>query len=197
MFNTDTRLRELGSKAVEGVITDEEFAELVQLSKAKQELREGRVVLIAELRQTLQSRDVTIDELFSAAEIAAALPRDVALARPVVRAKTAVPVRERNAARPWVLQQTGPVLIDIPKYNRGGVPCRYCKGQPLRYYVPKTLKLLNDGQLEANLARHYTEQGREYFATDEGRVELAKLVTAIRSHPMKQALTQQQGATHV
>ena len=197
MFKTDTRLHELGSKAVEGVITDEEFAELVQLSKAKQEPREGRVVLIAELRQTLQSRGVTIDELFSPAEIAAALPQSGARGRSAVHPNSALPARQREATRPWVMQQTGPVLIEIPKYSLGGFPCRYCQGQPLRYYVPKTLKLLDDGQLEANLTRHFTDQGRVYFATDEGRAELARLVKVIRAHPMKRQFTQESGANHV
>ena len=42
MFDGDIRLRELSNKAAEGGMTDEEFAELAQLSRAKQKLREDR-----------------------------------------------------------------------------------------------------------------------------------------------------------
>lgn len=42
MSGNEKRLRELSNKAVEGTMSDEEFAELAQLSKAKQKLREDR-----------------------------------------------------------------------------------------------------------------------------------------------------------
>lgn len=66
-----------------------------------------------------------------------------------------------------------------------GVPCRYCKGQSSPYYVSKDLKRLDDGQLEANLATWYTAAGREYFATDEGKIELAQLANYIKTHKLK------------
>ena len=75
MDENDARLRVLGNKALEGAITDEELAELAQLSRAKQKLREERAALIAALKDNLQSQGITIAELFSAAEITAALPR--------------------------------------------------------------------------------------------------------------------------
>ncbi len=69
--------------------------------------------------------------------------------------------------------------------GQNGFPCRYCKGQLLPYYVAKGWKALDDGQLEANLERHFTVAGREYFATDTGRAELAQLAQHIRTHSLK------------
>lgn len=51
--------------------------------------------------------------------------------------------------------------------------------------VSKNWKLLDNGQLEANLERHFTAQGRKYFATPEGQAELARLVNYIRTHGIK------------
>lgn len=72
MIDNETRLRELGIKAVDGVMSDEEFAELAQLSKAKRMLRESRALMIANIRETLRSQGITIQELFSAEEISLA-----------------------------------------------------------------------------------------------------------------------------
>lgn len=183
MLDNDTRLRELSLKAVEGAMSDEEFAELAQLSRAKQKLREGRAALIAGWRETLQSQGITIHELYAADDIArAALLNGALLGQRVPSVKSA---RKPGATRPWERQQTGVALIEIPNARRGGNTCRYCKGQPLRYYVPKDLKLLDDGQLEANLARYYTVAGRLHFATDDGKTELARLLKYIQTHGMK------------
>lgn len=42
-----------------------------------------------------------------------------------------------------------------------------------------------DGHLEANLESWYTAAGRAYFATDEGKAELAQLVNYIKTHKLK------------
>lgn len=182
MSDNERRLRELSNKAIEGDMTDEEFAELAQLSKAKQKLREDRVAMIAGLRETVQSQGITIRELFTDAEIAAAVPRSGSLGRRVVRAK---PARSPSPAATWVRQKTGVALLEVDLEGSNGFPSRYCMGQILPYYVPKGLKLLDDGQLESNLARHFTETGKQYFATPEGQAELARLVSYIRSHKLK------------
>ncbi len=72
MIDNETRLRELAVKAVDGVMSEEEFAELVQLSNAKRMLRESRALMIANIRETLRSQGITIQELFSAEEISLA-----------------------------------------------------------------------------------------------------------------------------
>lgn len=180
MSGNEKRLRELSNKAIEGTMSDEEFAELAQLSKAKQKLREDRAAMIAGLRETVQSRGIAVDELFTPAEIAAA--QRGSLGRRVARAK---PARSPSPAATWVRQKTGVALLEVDLEGSNGFPCRYCMGQILPYYVPKGLKQLDDGQLESNLARHFTETGKQYFATPEGQAELARLVDYIRSHKPK------------
>lgn len=184
MSENDTRLKELGVKAVNGNMNEEEFAELAKLSRAKQQLREGRTALITSLQQSLRNEGVTIHELYSAAEIAAAVPtRHGELARPASWGKQ--PRKAGASAKHWVRQKSGLVLIQVNRPGSLGTPCRYCKGQQMAYYVPANLKQLDDGNLEANLERCYTEDGKQYFATDEGRAELARLVEYVRTGKVK------------
>ncbi|MBK6593260.1 MAG: hypothetical protein IPG23_11220 [Burkholderiales bacterium] len=185
MFENDARLRELGIKAVQGQMSDEEFAELAQLSRAKQQARAERTKLISELQASLRSQGVTIQELYTVAEITAAarnsgegLGLRVAGPKQAVKPPSATP-------RTWVRQKTGLTLLQINKPGIQGLPCRYCKGQLLARYVPASLKQLDDGNLEANLEPHYTEEGRQYFATDDGRAELARLVQYVRNGKVK------------
>ncbi len=182
MFDKDTRLRQLSLKAVEGTMSDEEFVELSQLSKAKQKVRQDRAAMIAGLRETLGSQGIAIQELFTVDEIAAALPNRSSLGSRVVRAR---PARTQGSAGTWVRQKSGVVLVEVSLDGSNGLPSRYCQGQRLPYYLPKGLKMLDDSQLESNLARHFTETGKQYFATDTGKVELDRLVRHIRTHDIK------------
>jgi hypothetical protein len=184
MFENEARLRELGIKAVQGQMTDEEFAELAQLSRAKQQLRVERIKLISDMQASLRSQGITIQELYTAAEIAAAARSSgEGLGLRVTGGKQAV--KPEGRTRTWVRQKTGLTLLQIDKPGSHGMPCRYCKGQLLARYVPASLKQLDDGHLEANLERYYTVEGKEYFATDEGRAELARLVQYVRGGKVK------------
>lgn len=185
MIDTEARLRELSLKAIEGAMSDEEFAELAQLSRAKKKARQDRAALIAGLKESLQSQGITINELFSAAEISAAATQvTTSVARRAVKPKTA-----GGGSGNWVRQKQGLVLVEISKPGMRGLPSRYCKGQNTGYYVPKTFKDLDDGQLEANLDRYTTDAGKEYFATDEGRAERSQLLDSIRTKKVKPART--------
>ena len=176
MIETEARLRELSLKAVEGAMSDEEFAELAQLSRAKQKARQDRAALIAGLKESLQRQGITIAELFSADEISAAVAR-----------RAAKPKTAGGGSGNWVRQKQGLVLVEISKPGLRGLPSRYCKGQSESYYVPKTFKDLDDGQLEANLDRYTTDAGKEYFATEEGHAERSRLLDSIRSKKVKPA----------
>lgn len=55
----------------------------------------------------------------------------------------------------------------------------------MAHYVPANLKEQDDGNLEANLERCYTDAGKQYCATGEGQVELARLVQYIRTRQVK------------
>ncbi len=186
MFEDETRLRNLSSRAIEGVITDEEFAELMQLSKAKRKTQEDRATLLTGFRETLDKHAIAIHDLFSASEIAAAVQsRKMGVTSELI----VKPKGRKSGSKSAQFQfKNGPVLIEISAVTKRGFACRYCKGQPLPGYVSKALKLLDDGQLEANLERYYTALGQEYFATADGSVELARLLNYIKTHQVKPQL---------
>lgn len=123
-----------------------------------------------------------IHEIFTPAEIVAALPQLGAVGRRAARVKEP---RSPSPAATWVRQKTGIVLVEVNLEGGNGFPSRYCLGQSLPYYVPKGLKVLDDGRLEANLAQHFTETGKQYFATADGQAELARLVSYIRTRKLK------------
>ena len=184
MCDNEARLRELGSLAVQGLLSDEEFAELALLSRGKQQARAQRADLITDLRASMLTRGVTVHDLFTAAEIAAAARSSVvSLGTRVTRAPRAS--APDSSQKTWVRQKTGVPLIQIDRPGTKGMPCRYCKGQLLAPYVPSSLKQLDDGKLEANLERYYTDEGKQYFATDAGRAELARLVEYVRGGKIK------------
>ena len=185
MFDNDTRLRELSLKAIEGTMSDEEFVELSQLSKAKQKVREDRATMIAELRNTMGTHGIAIQDLFSVDEITSALPSKSSLGRRVSRTKS---TPTQRSAGTWVRQKSGVVLVEVNLDGSNGFPTRYCMGQRLPHYLPKGLKVLDDGQLETNLARHFTETGKQYFATEAGKAELDQLLRYIGSHDIKPRL---------
>ncbi len=80
------------------------------------------------------------------------------------------------------------MLVEVRQAGFNGFPCRCVKGQLLSPHVSKGFKRLDDGQLEVNLERCYTPEGRAYFATDEGRADLARLVHYIKTHRLNPRL---------
>ena len=72
MFNDDVRLQELSLKAQAGEMSDQEFTELGQLSRAKKVGREARAARIAELRQALRAERIGLADLYSRDEIMSA-----------------------------------------------------------------------------------------------------------------------------
>jgi hypothetical protein len=186
MFNDDARLQQLSVKAQAGDMSDDEFTELAQLSRAKKVHREARSARITGLRETLRAEQIGLADLYSRDEIMSAALAGTSDSGPL----GSVPRRARRLAPPQRIaidgashsrQKSGLVLIEAMAPGGRGAPCRYCKGESLaKPYVAKGFKALDDGQLEANLARHSTAAGREYFATDEGRAELARLMRFIQ-----------------
>ncbi len=156
MIDSETRLRELGCKAVDGVMTDEEFAELAQLSTAKRALRERRATMIANIRETLRSEGIAAQELFSAEEIALAGARSGARVGKVVRTK-----KDLAAIETTVGTSKGP--------RRGGAlfavgECRMLMQQVLR---ESATPLTGSEMVRAVLAK------KALPATDEASVRLA------------------------
>lgn len=184
MVEYDTRLRELSTKAIDGALSDDEFAELAQLSRIKRAWRAKRAANIAALRDAMLRQGIAIHDVFTLAEIEAALPppdSDGGLAStPLPKAGNAAHAKRSRASR-----QFGSALIEVTRIGRAGYPARYYKGQPLRNKVCAAFKALDDGQLESNLARHYTEYGQQYFATLQGKQDLARLLMYIRGEQVQ------------
>lgn len=189
MLDNENRLHELSNKAADGTMSEDELAELARLSMAKKKAREERSSLLSEIRENLTQHAITILDLFSPKEIAAASPKQDLAAKRLAPTARERPAKTARTVGTWVRQKkAGVVLVEVSHDGVNGFPSRYCMGQAMPPYVSKGLKLLDDGQLEANLERYYTAKGRAYFATDAGRAELAQLVTYIRTHKLKPPL---------
>jgi hypothetical protein len=168
MFENEARLRELGRKAAEGAMSEEEFAELAGLAKAKREAKAERGDVVARMRETVAANGITVHDLYAAADI-------VAVAKSLAASKKG-PKTDSTRSR-----RSGAVLIEMDSTHTKGAPVRYCKGQALPNYVPLAFKKLDDGNLEANLARFTTDEGRAHFATAEGARELARWMKYIKN----------------
>lgn len=193
MFVHQERLQALSQKAIEGSITEDEFVELTQLSRAKQQIRVKREELISDLQKSVQTRKIAMQELFSSEAIVAAAST---IRLPPTATQVTTVVRNHGSAQPEQNSQEvnnapstqrgrGAILIEISKPGVQGLPCRYRLGQTMSYYVPPAMKALENGNLESNLDSHTTEAGKVYFATEEGQAERAKLLEYIRTRRAK------------
>lgn len=185
MFQDDALLVQLTLRAREGEISDDELVQLGQLAKAKKQHRDERAARIAGLKELLKAEGIVVTDLFSVDEISyAAVATGQITDFLKAKARGANRPAPKRAERPeggWVRRKTGLVLVEV-KLPGAGQPCRYCKGESLiKAYVARGFKSLDDGQLEANLTRYYTDAGREYFATEDGQVELARLIRFIKA----------------
>lgn len=189
LLKDDARLRHLGSLALAGELSESELNELARLSLAKKAHREARVARIAELRAVLTAEGINPTDLYSTHEMTQALKTAGVSTGPgdggPIRTRPAAPTRSEKATngRPdYSRRKSGLVLVEALTLGGRGSPCRYCQGESLaKPYVAKAFKALDDGQLETNLARHYTEAGRAYFATADGQAELARLLRFIQT----------------
>lgn len=169
------RFRDLQGKLGSFSITDEEQRELADLVARAQKVFQERDSVISRLKLEIAENVVTITDLFSAADIRTAMRQTVAPAEKPVLAGRRKAVRGANKAG-------SPVLIRVKVGKGAGAPSKYCKGQKLPAVVPKNFKALDtDGALSDNLSRYYTDEGRIYFATPEGRAELATLQNYIQT----------------
>lgn len=183
MLENEIRLRNLSAKAIEGTIADDEFAELMQLSKAKRKLQDDRTAMLAQFKETIQKHGITLQDLFPDAEIAASsnFNKQISVSARDIKLK-----QLRNNKKSGLINyKNGPVLIEVNNLTQPGTACRYCMGQTLPYYVSKAWKNLDDGHLEVNLAHHYTTLGQEYFLTTDGVIELTRLLNYIKTHQVK------------
>lgn len=172
-MNAPKRLLELLELARAGQISDEEFEELEMLTKAKRQAIENRRSLIRNVRANLDAENIGINDLFKMEEILAAAN---------ALSENSVGTRDEPSSSKQ-FTRTGSVLLEVKIPGGRGSPCKYCLGQDLPRAVPKSLKGLDDGNLEANLTKRFTDAGKTYFITEQGKEELARLIEFIRAGP--------------
>lgn len=172
-MNAPKRLLELLDLAGAGQISDEEFEELEMLAKAKRQAIENRRNLIQSIRANLIAQNIGVNDLFQLEEILAAVN---VLPEKSDETKDEPRLGKRSS-------RTGNVLLEVKIPGGRGSPSRYCCGQDLPRTVPKRLKDLDDGNLEANLTKYYSVFGKTYFDTSQGKDELARLIAFIRTGP--------------
>lgn len=173
--NAQQRFKELQDKLNNFSISADEQKELVELVASAQKMASERDSVVARLKTDIAAYGVGVAELFGAAEIrqASGVGRAAAGSLKDLGKRKTKPASEARATS---------VLIRAKVGKGAGAPSKYYRGQKLPPVVPKNFKALDDGQaLSANLAKHYTDEGRVYFATAEGQVELQRLEQYIRT----------------
>ncbi len=167
------RFKELQEKLARFSISNEEQLELADLVAKAQKVFQERDSVIARLKAEIAENVLTVTDLFSAGEIRAAGRQPTAK-----NEKTTPAGRKAKAGGRAGI----PVLIHAKVGKGAGAPSKYYKGQKLPPVVPKNFKALDEGgALSANLARYHTAEGKLYFATPEGKAELATLENYIRT----------------
>jgi len=85
-------------------------------------------------------------------------------------------------------QRGGDVLIaDVKTASGKGAGSNYHKGQKIPQYVPKAFKELlaaNKSNFEAALKEYFTDAGKAYFATKDGKAELEAFVSFVKTKPI-------------
>lgn len=173
--NAQQRFKALQDKLSNFSISAEEQKELVELVASAQKMALERDSVVARLKTDIAAYGVAVTELFSAAELRQAAGTGRAVAGPLkdLGKRKTKPASEARAAT---------VLIRAKVGKGAGAPSKYYRGQKLPPVVPKNFKALDDGQaLSTNLAHHFTDEGRAYFATAEGQLELQRLEQYIRT----------------
>lgn len=169
------RFRHLQGKLSTFSITPEEQRELADLVAKAQKVFQERDSVIARLQAEIAENVISISDLFSASEIRSAVRQSGAVA------EKPAPSSRRKAVRGGG-KVDNPVLIRAKVGKGAGAPSKYSRGQKLPPVVPKNFKALDvDGTLSDNLSKYYTDEGRIYFATPEGRAELVILENYIRA----------------
>lgn len=173
MDTTQDRLESLLNLVRSGNISETEFSELSELTKARRIATEKRIAVIKEIKDLAAKEQIGMLDLYTKEEF-----NDVYKSfQSIVKQPQSTSTRKDN--------RTGFLVIEVKKPGGRGAPGRFYHGQTIPKIVPKSFKSLDDGNLEANLAQHYTENGKKYFTTPQGIEEMEKLVQCIKASPAR------------
>ncbi|MFA7239455.1 MAG: hypothetical protein WC091_05025 [Sulfuricellaceae bacterium] len=170
-----------------GDITDEQEAELIALRRELQRNKQERSNHLASIRTMIAELGVSIEELFVAEAIVAAAQKlggGAVGSRTATGRSTEKNVRASDANEVLLLlpKEAGVKGPPVWKYRRGRVFERGSGTTPrpwpmkLRQFPTKLLML---GHSVDSLRPFFTPEGAAYFATEQGQVELTKLVDIV------------------
>lgn len=149
-------------KAMDGLMT--------KLKKVKEEIgnyEKERTATIGEISAAIVENEVKLTELSVEAQKVLGAKQE----------KSAGATRGKNKPR-------GVALIVLPKTGARGATASYTKGQEIGSYVSPRFKALYEADkanFESELKKHFTEDGKKYFATPEGAAELKVYVEAVKT----------------
>ncbi len=178
----NTRKQELVALISEGSTDKSIFEELMSLNEVEVVVKRARAENIAQLLKSIAELEVQFTEIHSAFPLNQI--EEVAISLGLLRSKsTSLGVRSARAIAVRDTRRTGVILIRVANLSGMGAPATYNQGQAMPRHVPKAFKSLferSDGLFDAELAKHFTDEGRAYFAGEEGRKELAKFVNFVK-----------------
>ena len=178
----NTRKQELVALISEGSTDKSIFEELMSLNEVEVVVKRARAESIAQLLKSIAELEVQFKEIHSAFPLNQI--EEVAISLGLLRSKsTSLGVRSARATPARDTRRTGAVLIRVANLSGMGAPATYNEGQAIPRHVPKAFKSLferSDVLFEAELAKHFTDEGRAYFASEEGREDLAKFVKFVK-----------------
>jgi hypothetical protein len=174
------RFSELQARLALFAITESEQKEVSVLVLKAQKTAAERGAVIESVRKLIADNGIGVSAVFSAEEIQRAAASIFG---------TGKGPRKQGAATEKVAKTkpTGGdvVLIQVKLDKAAGAPSRYKKGQKLGKFVSKNFKQLDtDGTLVENLLHYATPLGKAYFATEEGKTELATFARYVQETPV-------------
>ncbi len=174
-------LRELAAGSVDEGL----YAELRQLNAAQASAKAKRAGEIAKIVQTIVSLGVDIEDISSAFPDSRlrewATERGLGGGRRVARG-----IRSAKATK--TTTKSGELLLEVMHSSGKGIPARLYKGQRLPPFVPSAFKTLFNSagaNFEKELAKHFTPEGTSFFASPEGKPELARFLRFVEKRKLK------------
>ena len=178
----NTRKQQLVALISEGSTDKSIFEELMSLNEVEVVVKRARAENIAQLLKSIVELEVQFQEIHAVFPLNQI--EEVAISLGLLRSKsTSLGVRSARAIAVRDTRRTGVVLIRVANLSGMGAPATYNQGQAMPRHVPKSFKSLfeRSGVLfEAELAKHFTDEGKAYFASAEGQVDLAKFVNFVK-----------------
>ena len=169
------RKQELLAEIANGTTNQKIYDELMKLNQEEEKSLKARQSVVDGVIKIIMEHGIGLTEIrsaFSAAELRGLGGR--------------APGARKGAKR--TTRRAGDILIaDVKTASGKGAASNYHRGQKIPQYVPKAFKELyaaNKDNFEAALKTHYTDAGKAYFATKDGKAELEAWVNFVKTRPV-------------